>query len=601
MRPGTDHAKIYAEHISDKATRKLMTNKHWCSLACSLLLTLASSCRSIPSSNSTLDHDLGRYLNESSPYQWVHLSEEQFAQNEEWDPNDLLPATHPARKRLQFWLDQIDQLLRRRDPQAMAQVPKPKAIIGIWPGFSAYVSYAATCLSSPARLEGEGPPRLVESLEFDRPKGFFRQQKPGFCLKGQLTIKQEDDFLRWALSPYPECTFQRQGSELVFPSGCRSLFRIPTAARIDSIAINSTHPFISVYNQVIETLTEEEMLFTLAHEAAHYYMGHAVTPGKLYGQFYKIGPRNSGQKPATDANLIALGQEVESAAGIVAEFTEQHPVPGQTYHSLLFRIARQLTPDLRNGCQGSECRTPCQKLGFHLDTTRPTLEDFPGKPITATARTAYTQFETLLQSCIQDSRSQSDPTLAQSFRYALALHTPALARRVESDIKGLSFSELWTHLQKALPSLQQQARSKMEQSYRQAQSQNLGQYTIEQEADELAIEWLHDLGVAPQIGIVTAFKLLQLQETASPLPTSSGAWGSRACREAYQRGWKDGSGQPLYVPVGDYHDIHHSSCFRAFNLAREIEVHAFRNPAHGSLPTAPGGSWESIQSSLRSR
>lgn len=120
-------------------------------------------------------------------------------------------------------------------------------------------------------------------------------------------------------------------------------------------------------------------------------------------------------------------------------------------------------------------------------------------------------------------------------------------------------------------------------------NQNLGQYTVEQEADELAVEWLAKLGLAVNSAIETQIKLSEKYFNTS---NAAGWVTGTECRKAFANGWIDSAGQPMMVPVADWADIHHSPCFRAFNMDREIKAHKYSR--EGKQAQGPGASWETL-------
>ncbi len=61
-------------------------------------------------------------------------------------------------------------------------------------------------------------------------------------------------------------------------------------------------------------------------------------------------------------------------------------------------------------------------------------------------------------------------------------------------------------------------------------------------------------------------------------------WDYKRCQAAYANGWKTEDELPLFVPVGDYLDEHHSTCYRAFNLYRETEAHRYPARRRVALP-----------------
>jgi len=102
--------------------------------------------------------------------------------------------------------------------------------------------------------------------------------------------------------------------------------------------------------------------------------------------------------------------------------------------------------------------------------------------------------------------------------------------------------------------------------------QNLGFYTVEQEADELALEWLAEFGLNPAS---MADGLLLLGAEWEKDAKDDGGIPTSACQKIRKSGWQENGG-PVSVPVGNLSDAHHSPCFRVFNIDREIKAHAYK-------------------------
>ena len=99
-----------------------------------------------------------------------------------------------------------------------------------------------------------------------------------------------------------------------------------------------------------------------------------------------------------------------------------------------------------------------------------------------------------------------------------------------------------------------------------ANEKKLGIYTEEQEADEMSLEFLSRLGISaePIIKLFAGFRSLFGVEDIQKFP---GTLSSKECMDAYNNGFID------FIPISDYYDSHHESCFRAYNLHREIKAH----------------------------
>ena len=120
---------------------------------------------------------------------------------------------------------------------------------------------------------------------------------------------------------------------------------------------------------------------------------------------------------------------------------------------------------------------------------------------------------------------------------------------------------------------------------------NLGFYTNEQEADEIALELMAKVGVP---GGVMIDKLLVVQKANDGF-TDTGVLKWAECAALRERGWRDEAGKPVSVPIGNLSDPHHSLCFRAFNVSRELNAHHY---ATAVRPTPPGDEWSTIMTRL---
>jgi len=100
----------------------------------------------------------------------------------------------------------------------------------------------------------------------------------------------------------------------------------------------------------------------------------------------------------------------------------------------------------------------------------------------------------------------------------------------------------------------------------------LSVYTIEQEADEIALELLAAVGIDPIRATDAWFALFeQVKDSPSAMEIPFDR-----CRELFKNNWQGPDGKSAVIPVGDYQDAHHSWCFRAWNTTNEINVHRYQ-------------------------
>jgi hypothetical protein len=115
----------------------------------------------------------------------------------------------------------------------------------------------------------------------------------------------------------------------------------------------------------------------------------------------------------------------------------------------------------------------------------------------------------------------------------------------------------------------------------------LGFYTTEQEADELGLELLAKNGVPPSVLMGAMMTFLKL----FPATWSAGVTNWADCESLRENGFRDGEGKLVSPLVGDPSNAHHNTCFRVFNMQREIVAHRY---TLGTRPTPPGDSWSSL-------
>jgi hypothetical protein len=109
-------------------------------------------------------------------------------------------------------------------------------------------------------------------------------------------------------------------------------------------------------------------------------------------------------------------------------------------------------------------------------------------------------------------------------------------------------------------------------SLQQAYDAKLGQYTAEQEADDLSVEILSNIGLGGEAAVDTYMALVNPEDGLGGFEI-----GLKRCEKMRANNWMDPEGKfdIQILPVGDYSEVHHSGCYRAFNASREIKAHKY--------------------------
>jgi hypothetical protein len=99
------------------------------------------------------------------------------------------------------------------------------------------------------------------------------------------------------------------------------------------------------------------------------------------------------------------------------------------------------------------------------------------------------------------------------------------------------------------------------------ETEKLGLYTTEQEADELAAEWMHALKFHSSIPGSVDLVLLKM---------FNGENEYNACKEKRDRGWKNDDGSAIFVTWNNDHmDPHPEACFRVRDQDLEASAHGY--------------------------
>jgi hypothetical protein len=243
------------------------------------------------------------------------------------------------------------------------------------------------------------------------------------------------------------------------------------------------------------------------------------------------------------------------------------------------------SPQLKSYCESElRCVEACEDVEKHLNLNPlerdEILKSFPVGPLpdTPIAKKFYRDFETKALACAEliDPHKHADSIAGWIAGGGLRRKIDPSVFQSASTLKDLLINlsqrdlETWITAQNnAVFSL-----------FKRADAARLGIYTQEQEADEIGIELAARVGVDPKAAQTAFLKGLEAKEklmgTRSQVP---GELDYEQCASALEDGFTQ------FIPIGDYGDIHHSTCFRVYNVFREVRAH---EKELKGLP-APGG------------
>ncbi|RYZ90786.1 MAG: hypothetical protein EOP04_02785 [Proteobacteria bacterium] len=323
-------------------------------------------------------------------------------------------------------------------------------------------------------------------------------------------------------------------------------------------------------------LSEDEIVSVLGHELAQYYIGHSMARPGDYNYFY-----DASSVKAEKPEAVSKNSAIFSAGTILLNRHDfyNEPVAGQIYNYVVTNAvayAGQSSSIAANEYTNPEsCYLKCGQI-FSFLTTWDTVNAIVA-PTDSSAKLTYLSFQESIKTFYQQlpaARLSADLNhyILQVVGWGFGPLTP------QPNENGYDFlrrtDAALTDYESTNSSLLSAAQSVFAEA-------NAGFYTLEQEADEISAEILKRLGIDPSAGISYNIKVLATYNPAA----------AEECTAQWSQGF------PVAIAVGDISLSHHDSCYRAYNIYREIETHATALAEFDKVPrmTFPSDmSWESL-------
>ncbi|MEZ4741736.1 MAG: M48 family metalloprotease [Bdellovibrionota bacterium] len=557
--------------------------------------------------NSKLQHDTNSPVTSIEKGQWVNLSEDEFDNfiiPYTYPGSPSLPSNHKLVQKAKNWIAKIDNQLRQKHPDLLRSVPTPKTKVIQNESANAFVASAFICFDIEADLPQSGD--SIDALYLDIADGQTYKWPEGISCVDRSNVKLLQDALNRFNNRGNDCRFSLHKGVVTVGTACKN-GDTEDVSNAKRVVIPQTADWITITTKLFETMeTEESFVAVIAHELGHYYKAHSLRAEKEYGYYYKIGAENPNHRPSADPKVQIAGEEAYKGAETLGVLSNFVGIDTQTLHSALYFAAGDLA---YQRCKQGSCSQACSKVA-KLAESKSFIEKMGLFPFQETDDSTYRAFEKKAQQCLQEipfntnSQNNSDwEKIISSVKTPEwnPISTLISERGVElvngwlGNVAGtLTKPTSEDNYFEALEELSKQLNNSLNSSYqalKTAKDLRLGQYTSEQEADELAGEWLTDIGVnAKSVG--DAFIFL-----GAGRPNSLGGflYGGEKCKELRDRDWKDKNGDDIFVPIGDYSEIHHSSCFRAYNADREVTAHHYDVNKNAKITLSDDSSWKDIQ------
>ncbi len=585
-------------------------------IICGVSLAFLSSC-SDGGVYSELEHNYGEISRDFPAYSWYNIenaTEEElykkFLSVGSGQYFNFMPDDSEVSKRINYWVDLIDKTLRNKYPSQLSNIPTPKVWVSDSKVENAFVSMMPMCYPVPVIKDfdkfNKYKSMIPEDQQIATLFAYIAKDNIGLfpvsqCLPAKnVNYETLTTVLADISRKHPTCQLQlvTEYNEFYIKVGeCPDMDNplINELGGTSSLAVVTIPNRIMFLGGMLEFLGNESYVVSvLAHEMAHYYRAHAeVLSDELtssqYDYAYEVGEVNPSSKPqpSQDVQVLDLGAKLRNLSFAKYEISR---IEGQRFRSELFDIMLALSMDIygQQKCEDDQpgCNTSCKDLtGWLKNPSHHVVwsSRFPA-PIHMTEdyKKQYFELEDKLQSCFSGVRIGDDPqnltngtnVKLEDFKSRIELLSKFAGK--EGLLDGVEFSgNVLDEIQKAELKLLEEYSIK-DQLLEEGFQKNIGVYSKEQEADEMSVEILHEIGVdlktAVHLYLTLATKAQERFELygIDDYPHSEKLV---SCLALHENGWKTPDGKPYFVNVGNYTDTHHSSCFRAYNLDREIKAH----------------------------
>ncbi len=581
---------------------------------------LAFGCGSRPS-ESDLSHDVNQPTRGTQAWNWSEVSDQNYhdiiTPLVGLDNTQYLGKDHELTVWVQKWVDVIDTKIRSEHPTKLANTPKPNAKVIKQANANAFVAPVPVCYNVKVKLKSGTPnaANTVDNVYLNAKGGEFSAWPDQLtCVTTSNDKAEIASYIATYNAASVGCKFQLSAAGVLEGNNkCLLNADITGAVSADRLVLMQTANYITVHTGIFALMSEEALISVIAHELGHYYRSHVAGAMKDFDFFYTLGAQNVATRPTPEAGKKAMGDEAVAGSTLLNATDSFSAIAGQKIRPELFMA---IGSTIATACKTDTCPDTC-KATVTLMKSADFIADMTTYPFaspTPDMKTAYLDFEAKALACMSDiSMASAGTTMnADSIGYAKFrsfIETPvwptwlgrvsasgkrfvAQMSRI-SAIRAGSTAPAGANLNFVTAAISKNfllQDNDSEKALKTAYDNHLGQYTAEQEADEVAAEWVNDIGIAPT-HVVDAMRRLGKGATTS---LRGFILSEQDCEALWKRNWLDDSGKYAFVPVGDFSEVHHSSCYRMFNLDREIAAHSYRTPAPAS-PLLGATGWNKIQ------
>ena len=587
-----------------KGNGMISTKKQFVALVLSGVLT---SCGKAPLSTET--HDDGKIIRSSLSSNWMIVDRTTFLTKVlEVPEKDALPADSFTTLRLQGWIDKIDAYARKRDPNVLASIPKPNVVVLKTPEANAYVASTAVCYNVKVTY-GDGAKPAPNGVYIDKSQDLLDVDIPSNYPCMDVDPSDLPGIAQEISSRGQKCSFTVSPNGIAFPESCGTVDpSYKNGFTAPKLLLLKTPNWFVVLSGITDLLKNEESLVgVLAHELGHYYRSHSNTFKNEYDFFYTQNEAgNPNHKPTRNESLESFGKKVFKAS---AAYFPISLIPAPE----TLKLDPMLYLALGDIARQAKSLPSCQKAAtFEGPMAAKDLGAMPFSP--PNILSTFDSFVTLATQCLEDIEASETTkskvnleSAIKSPKWAPFVNNPGYSKEQRAqlielsqtvfEVVGTDVSLPKTFTKKDVLKLATALRAnadRIKETLQKAYDTKLGQYTVEQEADDLSVEVLANIGLGGKSAVDTYMALVNPEEGLGGFEV-----GLERCEKMRANNWIDPEGKfdIQILPVGDYSEVHHSGCYRAFNASREMAAHGYESTA--KAPVDPIA-WVKIKKELSS-
>ncbi len=607
--------------------------------ACAIAFTAGwlsvSSCASPDSADSERGDDSADAVDpDALPWKWVDAT---FAlQAKSANAISLGKAVEPEGDaklvidKLQTWVDLIDGALRDqpRFREQLALVPKPHIMLVSRANQDAFSATVPVCIDVPVVVKASASPghrkapgvRLIPDLNITASVGGLSGTEPGAfdptddvtsedCVHVSVSDGEMHQFTDWVNDAFSSCQLTptevdgRMGVRM--GAGCRLVFNskfegAKDVTHADTLVISGVSNWVTFTTGLLAATDNElDFVFFLSHELGHYYRAHLVAPSASYGYFFSDRDFSATPKVPSATAAKKLADTARTLDRFFAEFHGQLRHPASQIRPELFAALAELIADDDRMCLAADadCKASCAAAAASIIAARNAggvVADtgYPLGEVPPARQGELTALEDSMLACSDLGELSTDLVAFDQFTLfdiasAITRHASGIHIN-QGDRPETTVGELFRNESARLAADQAQ----LDALLAKPSTLSLGQYTFEQEADEVAAEIDDLIGLAPYQGIPAILRLGAEREMlkGAPFPPVPSV---EACTGFFDPSDTSWSG-PEAIPLETISDPHHGYCYRAHNLFRVSQAHDYRE-RNGDLPDSGGPSWNRLR------